>query len=781
MNRFFIAIYRYFKDHKTLMWTILIGTTILFGYLATWIEFEENLIQLFPSTDKMREAELAFGNLKVKDKVFVEFQAREGAEVSPEQLAEASDAYIDSLVAHDKDSCIISCLWRFDDDMMMNALDYLLNEAATFVTPEMYPVLDKWIENGCPEEVPQEAIDLLSDYIGGYTMIDGHLFSPDSTIAVAYINPSFNSLDTKVTGQLISLMQGEEKTFNQAYPDVELLYHGAAVEGTDNSRTIKRDLIVTVGLSLIVICFVICLCFKNRSTLPMLLAPVVYGALFALASVYLVKGSMSFMAIGMAAIVLGVAMSYVLHVLTHYKYVSDPEQVIREQARPVCLGSLTTIGAFISLMFTTSELLSDFGLFASFSLVGTTLFALIFLPHFFRPEQNRKSKKAFDLADRINAYPLDRKYWLVGLLVILIIVTIFTSKNVNFDTDLNNIGYTRPAVVKSKELYSEKIDKGLFNMYYAGAGETLDEAILTTRKIAQKLDSLKDAGIVESRGKMQDLLIPLDEQQENIDRWQEYWAEHTLPETAPSMAQSLIEADYEPMSLPESGALPDEFQCNFVEQSETGEWMVFVSALMEKNDALQVNDAVAEVKNAIVIDPYYYTGDMLKIVHSDFQKVLLMSSLFVLIVLILSYLDIFIALLTFMPMFLSWYVVQGMMAILGIDFNILNIVISSFIFGIGVDYSIFVMDGLIDRERGGNDKLLVCHKTAILFSAFVLLTVVISLLFSIHPAIYSIGVTTIIGMVATILITHTLEPLLFRLLMKSKWMHNRIVNNKFKS
>ena len=780
MNRIFIALYRYFKNHKALMWAILIGTTLLFGFLATRIEFEENLIQLFPSTDKIREAELAFCDMKVKDKVFVEFQARNGYIVSPEQLAEASDAYIDSLVAHDPNNCITSCLWKIDDDMLMNALDFVTNQAATFVTPEMYPILEKWIADGCPDEVPEEAANLLSDPSTGYAMIDGHLFSPDSTVAVAYINPSFNALDTKVTGQLVSLMREEREIFHANHPEIEILFHGSAVGGTDNSDIIKRDLIVTIGLSLIIICLVICLCFKNRSTLLLLLAPVVYGTLFAMTAIYVMKGSMSFMAIGMATIVLGVAMSYVLHVLTHYKYVSDPEQVISEQARPVCLGSLTTIGAFISLMFTTSELLSDFGLFASFALVGTTLFALIFLPHFFNPEQNRKSKRAFEIADRINAYPLDRKYWLIGLLVIIIIVTTITSKNVKFDTDLNHIGYTRPNVVKSQKVYCEKINDGQFSMFYAGSGETLDEAILTARKVATKLDSLKESGIINSRGTMQELLIPLDEQQENIDRWQEYWAEHTLPENAPSLAQVLVEADYEPMSLPESEALPEEFQSNFVEQTADGHWLVFVSALMnEEKDALAVNDAIAEIPNAIVIDPYYYTGDMLEIVHSDFQKVLLISSIFVLIVLILSYLDIFIALLTFMPMFFSWYVVQGMMAILGINFNILNIVISSFIFGIGVDYSIFVMDGLIDWERGGNDKLLICHKTAILFSAFVLLTVVISLLFSNHPAIYSVGTTTIIGMVATLLITHTLEPLLFRLLMKNKWMHNRIVKQKF--
>lgn len=780
MTRFFIALYRYFEKHKTFMWLLIAISTIAFGILASQIHFEENLIALFPETETSHETNLAFSNMKVKDKIFVEFQAREGIDMPREELTQAVDAYLDSLMAHDEKGLITSCLYRFDEDMLMNALDFVLNQAATFVTPEMYPILESWIDQGCPEEVPQEAMDLLSDYVGGYTIIDGHLFSPDSTIAVAYINPSFNSMDTKEGLPLVKLMRKELKQFEAQHPDVEMLCHGAVIEGVNNAQTIKRDLVITLGISLFIICIVICFCFKNKSTLPLLLSPIIYGALFALAGIYVVKGGMSFMAIGMGAVILGVAMSYVLHVLTHYKYVSDPEQVLRDQVRPVCLGSLTTIGAFVSLLFTTSGLLKDLGLFSTFVLIGTTLFSLVFLPHFFNPEQNRKSKRAFALADQINAYPFDKKYWLVGILVVVIIVTSIFSKKVQFDTDLHNIGAIKPEMARSIDLYKEKIDQNHFSMYYAGLGTTLDEAILSARRVSATLDSLQQAGLVYSRGHMQDLLIPMDEQQQNIDRWQAYWAEHSLPETAPSMAQVLIEADYEPASLPESEVLPDELQSNFVEQTPDGEWMVFVSALMDKENLKTVNDAVNTQKGAIIVDPYYYTGDMMQIIHSDFGVVLNISSLFVLLVLLLSYLDVLIALVTFMPMFLSWFVVQGMMAICGLDFNIMNIVISSFIFGIGVDYSIFTMDGLIDRERGGDGHLLVSHKTAILFSAFVLITVVLSLLFSKHPAIYSVGITTIIGMAATLLITLTLEPLVFRLLMRSKWIRNRVIKNRNK-
>ncbi|MFA6859684.1 MAG: MMPL family transporter, partial [Bacteroidales bacterium] len=109
---------------------------------------------------------------------------------------------------------------------------------------------------------------------------------------------------------------------------------------------------------------------------------------------------------------------------------------------------------------------------------------------------------------------------------------------------------------------------------------------------------------------------------------------------------------------------------------------------------------------------------------------------------------------------------EGLMAIFGLKFNLINIVVSTFIFGIGVDYSIFVMEGLLAQAREGSDKLLIYHKSAIFFSAFVLLVVVLSLMFASHPAIQSIGLSTFIGMASTILITYTLQPFLFRQMMK---------------
>jgi predicted RND superfamily exporter protein len=52
-------------------------------------------------------------------------------------------------------------------------------------------------------------------------------------------------------------------------------------------------------------------------------------------------------------------------------------------------------------------------------------------------------------------------------------------------------------------------------------------------------------------------------------------------------------------------------------------------------------------------------------------------------------------------------------------------------------------------------------------------------MFAKHPALSSIGVATLIGMTSTILITYTLQPFLFRLLMKTKYRN--ILERRYKT
>ena len=848
MEKLFIAIYRFFEKKKALMYGLLILSSVIFIYFGSKVQYEENIAKLLPQTDAATESGLAFGNLRVKDKIFIQLTSATDEPVAPETLAAYCDEFIETIQQKDTAThYIANVLYQIDDDLIINGLDYALTHVPSFVSPQAYARFDSLLteeavdaqmalnydlvmndeegnkttmvgqdpaalryallEGLKPQTVIQSEAKNLGDikddnadaseilppsgrlndnqFSAGFTLIDRHLFMPDSTVALAFLAPNFSSFDSMSGILLVDLLEEEIKNFTAAHPEVDIYFHGNPVNSVFNSRQIRSDLWLTVGLSLLVICMVLGYCFRNKSTLFMLLSPVVYGVFFSLACMYWLKGGMSLMAMGIGAIVMGVALSYCLHVLTHYKYVSDPVQILKDQATPVILGCLTTIGAFLGLLFTESDLLKDFGWFASFAMVGTTFFALVFLPHFFRPEGNRRSDKAFRVLDKINSYPLDEKRGVRIALELICLVCLFTAGWVTFDSNLRNIGYNEPKVVKSRQLYEEKNSKGFATQYYAATAEDLDEALVYNKAILATLDSLKQEGALHQYAKVSELFIPLEEQEERIALWKDYWTEERIADvrlTIDRMAKKngldpvmfepfymMIESDYEAESLYEAEVLPESLVSNFIEETTEGNFMVFTSVQLLEENKKVVNDAVAAQPHAVVIDPFYYTNDMVKLLNDDFNTILGISSVFVFLVLLVSFRSIPVALIAFLPMGLSWYVVQGIMGIFGVQFNLINIIIATFIFGIGVDYSIFVMTGLIAKAKGEDDNLLTYHKTAIFFSAFVLMVVTVALLFATHPAIHSIGISTLIGMSATILITYTLQPALFRYLMKFRF------------
>lgn len=815
MHRIFLPIYQYFKEHKALMYVLLIASTAVFGWFGSKLRYEEDIIKLLPRSSTSNE--LAFSDIGLIDKIFVQVTSRDTLNpVAPETLGAVVQEYCETLEQRDSATHYLKGVFAsLDIDTALEAMDFGLQHIPSFIDTSWYRLIEQKMEpeaferqmernyelimedeTGEVSELismdPLEMRSLLGEILGdgatdmgGVTIYNGHLYCPDKTVALAFLSPSFTSTNSGAGTRLVRMMDALKKEFESQYPDIRVLVHGNPQGGVSNASTIKRDLAWSIGLSLLLILLIMLLSFHKLAFVWQQVVPVLYGALFSLACMYWIKGYMSLMALGISAIVLGVAISYCLHVLIHYYYVGDVEKMLREESTPVFLGCVTTIGAFMGLLFTESDLLRDFGLFATFALIGNTFFVLVFLPHFLHPEQIKfKRSHGFPLVEKFNNLPWDRNKWIIGSLLILIVVGIAFSPRVKFDSDLMNLDYDNAELRESQELYNRKSADGYAHQYFAAWDESdLDQALEHNKGLARALDSLKAEGLVKGYVPVAKYLLHSTEDQwVRLDAWNAFWtpgrlrylkkmladAEHQyqLPKDFYGPFVGMVSSRYEPGNLVESGIVPEGMLSNYVEKQASGRYMVFTEVSYEQKDQNQVWKALAAQDHVLVLEPFFYCRDMVEIVHDDFNTTLWISSLFVLLVLLISFRNIWIALLAFFPMSVSWYVMQGYMALFGLEFNLINIVISTFIFGIGVDYSIFVMEGLLAEARNGETRMLEYHKGAIFFSALVLCIVTFSLVFARHPAIHSIGLITLIGMASTILITYSLQPWIFRKLLK---------------
>ena len=823
MHRVFLPIYRYLHKHKALRLTLLVASSLIFLFFGLKLHLEEDVIKLLPRSGIRNE--VVFSDMGLIDKVFIQITSTDPDNpVDPETLGSYIDEYTEALLARDTSGRYISMiLSSIGIETALAAMDYGFEHLPAFIDTSLYGSLaaalaPEAIEAQMERDAALIADDMTGDITqlvctdpldlrsivlgellpggpegegelpdsvaGSYAIVDGHFFCPDTSTVLAFLSPSFHQTNSGMGTRFHRILTQERKRFEQAHPDARILIHGAPLGGHSNASTIKKDLALSVGISLLIILTILLVCFRRPAFILHMLVPAVYGTVFALASIYWIKGYMSLMALGCGAIVLGVALSYCLHILIHYYYVEDIETVLKEESTPIFLGCLTTVGAFLGLLFTESDMLRDFGLFSTFLLVGNTFYALVFLPHDIRPEHvGFRKNKGFPLVRRINDLPWDSHPAILGVMAAIVVAGIVMSPKVKFDSDLRNLNHDNAFLRESTQHYEDKNNGGYMSFYFAAYDNDFDQALLRNEQLVRRIDSLQQAGLIKHSVSLVPLLFQTtEEQQQRIDAWKAFWTPDRVARTRRDLAAAarhnqldptffepffaLVEADYEPGSLLEAEVIPEELLCNYIERQPEGRNLIFNSVAFEKEDRDRVTDALVALPNVIVLEPFYYCRDMVRIIHDDFSLTLWISSFFVLLVLIIAFRNLWIAVVAFLPMFLSWYVLQGLMAIFGLEFNMINIVISTFVFGIGVDYSIFVMEGLLQEARTGRTDRLEYHKDAIFFSALVLVITVSSLIFAVHPAISSIGLITLIGMASTILMAYSLEPFVFRKLCK---------------
>ena len=161
--------------------------------------------------------------------------------------------------------------------------------------------------------------------------------------------------------------------------------------------------------------------------------------------------------------------------------------------------------------------------------------------------------------------------------------------------------------------------------------------------------------------------------------------------------------------------------------------------------------------------PQFSYNDIARRLSDDFDYIGLCCSLIVFVFLWLSFRNLWLALIAFVPMALSWIWILAIMQMFGLQFNIVNVILATFIFGQGDDYTIFIVEGLLYEHRTGK-PILPQYRQSILLSALIMLIGIGILVIAVHPAMHSLGVLALLGMAVVLLMALTVPPLLFRLL-----------------
>ncbi|MES2774225.1 MAG: 1-acyl-sn-glycerol-3-phosphate acyltransferase [Bacteroidota bacterium] len=813
MEQLFIRIYNYFEKHRTVFFVILLASFVMLAYVAMQVKFEEDISKILPKDKKIEKLNEVFQNSKFMDKLVVTVSLKDTTtSAEPDSLVAYAAALVEK-IQEKLPTYIRQVNDKVDDGLAMELFGTINEHLPIYLDEKDYRSIDSLITPGQLRSTLEQNFRTLTSPAGmalksmisndpvgisflalkklqqlqydeNFELYDNYVVTKDQKHLLLFIEPAFPPNNTGKNALLLEGLDSVMMELGALYPNLEASYFGATAVSVGNALQLRKDSLLTQGITVLFIIVFLGIYFRKKRAPFIILLPVVFGALFSLAAIYFIKGSISVIALGTGSVVLGIAVNYSLHVFNHYRHTRNIRQLIKDLAMPMTVGSFTTIGGFFCLEFVESEMLKDLGLFAGFSLIGASLCSLIFLPQLIASKKDQATHKVRQLSfiDKLASYRPEYNKYLVLLILALTIFFGYWAKKVGFESDLGKMNFMSEKLKRSEKELNTINQYALQSVYLVTEGKTLNDALINNEKLVGQIEVLESKNIVKKYSGVSSLIISDSLQRARINKWKAYWTPEkkatllaTLQQEGASLKfnstafepfKLLLEKDYQLAGSEAMASVRKNFLDDYITE-KPGKSTVVTLVKVAPEHKQSIYKTFENDQNVTVLDKQYLAGRFVQIVKDDFSSIALMTSLLVFFVLLLMYGRIELTLVSFIPMFISWVWILGIMGLAGIQFNIINIIVSALIFGLGDDYSLFIMDGLLQEYKTGK-KNLGSFKSSILLSAITTIAGLGVLIFAKHPALRSIAAISIVGIVCVVIMSQILIPFFFNLLIKNR-------------
>jgi 1-acyl-sn-glycerol-3-phosphate acyltransferase len=784
---------------------LLAAVTVVLIVMMSSLKYNENIYDFLPVSGNDQKAITLYQDITGGQRIIAMFSKTDGDTTATDRLAEAVDAFADSIQAGPGRQHVSEVTTQVDFEKLSGITDFIYQNMPLMLTDSDYVRMERIVNS--PEQIGEQLANdvqmimmpatglftssISNDPLGLFAPVmqrlqarqasmpmeidNGYIYTAGRKYAIAMLTSPYGSMESARNSQLVGYVDSVAQQTMQAMPDVDVSITGSPVIAVGNAEQIKNDSQWAISISVTLILLLLVFAFRRVKNLLLIGVSIVFGWLFAMAFIAVMRSDVSLIVLGIGSIIIGIAVNYPLHFIAHTDHGGTVREVLKEMVSPLLIGNITTVGAFASLMPLDAPALRDLGFFAAFMLVGTILFVLIFLPHLVR--QRVKASKERLPFGRISSMSPERHRWLLWVIFILTVVFGYFSLDTSFDTNMHHINYmTDKQQALLSELHASAGVSDTANVYVVSEGSTWDEALQHRQQIAPLLDSLQRAGQANGYSDVTSFVCSADEQQRRIGLWNDFWSRHreavmsALHEQAPRYGFSMdafsdfdgiVGATYTPQPFehfePVSSVL---FTSSF--STSTGSCSVVDVIDASGKDLQQIESLLNKQigSRGYAFDFVGMNSAIAKSLSDDFNYIGFACGFIVFLFLWLSFGRLELSLLAFLPMAMGWLWILGMMQLFGMQFNIVNVILATFIFGQGDDYTIFITDGLIN-EYAYRKKILPSYKNSIVISALIMFIGMGSLIVAKHPALHSLAEVTIVGMFTVVLMAWIVPPLIF--------------------
>lgn len=812
MTDIILKIYDYIHRHTLLgIALFFVATTLLIG-LVCRIQFKEDISAFLPLSEEYKESLQVYQNVSGSSKLIAIFQQKDTSETDVDNLISSMRDFEKYLSETDTAAIIKEKTAQVDYDKIRESVHFVYDNIPLFLTESDYVRMDsllsilEYTENQLQEDLQilmfptsvfftenleKDPLNLFTPIVselnnnketGSFELYDGYIFTKDAKRGLIVLTSPYGNSETQHNAQLMQMLTSVADSVTARHPSVSVHFTGGPAIAVGNSHQMRQDTLLSITIAVLLIMALLYYAFRSVRNILLVALSISWGWLFALGLLSVFRENISLIVLGISSIIVGIAVNYPLHLIAHASHTRDVRQALREIISPLVIGNITTVGAFCALIPLQATALRDLGIFSALLLMGTILFVVIWLPHIIKIKAE-EGEPCTPLLDWIANLPIEKNRCGIGLIGILTLFFGWFSLGTQFDADMNQINYMTAEQRANMEYLGQMTtgtDHGHQCIYVVSRGRNMEEALRHSQQTEDKLKGRITARM-ESCSRF---LCSKEEQARRIQRWERFVQEHShlfhqqLIQEALSAGFSsdafvpfleITSRRYQPQDYAYFQPLQPLYASHVSTDLPTGKYRIIDTVIAEKAVADSVRNAIAALlpPTAFCFDIESMNRELTAGLTTDFDYVGWACAAIVFLFLWFSFRSISLAMLTFLPMVVSWIWILGIMALLGIQFNLVNVILATFIFGQGDDYTIFMTEGCLYERRHGR-KMLTAHKRSIILSALIMFVGIGSLIFAKHPALHSLAEVTIVGMFSVVLMALVIPPLF----LKTPWPPN---------
>jgi 1-acyl-sn-glycerol-3-phosphate acyltransferase len=798
LGNFILRITEYLYRNKIIFW---IGFSALLLFLVIGIrrvKISESIFATLPKGETFQSLNTFIENKNISNQVV--FSLKVSDKKNPEELEQTVQLFTDTLIQLSGN--YLTDVISIRPDIDLQVYDYFYNSFPYFIDSTYYKLIDnKLIHDSINTSIGASYRQLtgpassflkkiiLNDplYVTGdffknlgatadknFVIEDGLVFNKNKTSILITAGTKYGSDSSGANLKLYNLLEKYKVRWNALHPLHKMDYFGTFEIAAENEIQVKKDTLFTITITLVILILILFVYYRKLIIPLYFILPPIFGAIFAIGVMGYIHPKIAAISLATGAVLLGIILDYSFHFFTHLRHTRSISTTLKEISSPLITGSFTTITAFSALQFANSPVLQDFGLFAGLCLSGAALFTLVCLPVVLQLLSfNYETIPDEPFSFNFPSFSKKFKYISLGIILLLTFVFLISSSSVKFDSQLENMSFhTSNLKFKEQELtgLNSEIEKRL---YFFVTDSSYETACTKNYELFRQIELLRRKDEVKNVLSTGHFLIPKKIKKEREEKWLAYWNIKKL-ELFPHLLHASDSVGFNGSAFTgfESWINRKDFESintdtllksiglnNLVtvEKNKT----TFVTTIVVNNaNRNKIKAQLQQIKGVEVFDRAEVASSLLTSVKDDFNYILILSALIVFVTLLVIYGRVELALFAFFPMLVSWIWIIGIAGLLDIKFNFVNVVISTFIFGLGDDYSIFVTDGLLNRYKYGK-RTLGSYSSAIILSAICTIVGTGILIFAKHPAIHSVAIVSVLGIACILLLSLIFQPILF--------------------